>query len=132
MSPCSRLDESESARLVLTALIAGFACNPDMVDRFAVPSGPVRKGPAAQCRVGPSIAMSTGIMRLTCYTQQVAAGCSARVVAIWCNWLTRRPLKAKSSGSSPDIATKPSPHNRFDHSVFSQRYVSGVNVVFRT
>ena len=26
-------------------------------------------------------------------------------VAIWCNWLTRRPLKAKSSGSSPDIAT---------------------------
>jgi hypothetical protein len=27
-------------------------------------------------------------------------------VAIWCNWLTRRPLKAKSSGSSPDIATK--------------------------
>ena len=27
-------------------------------------------------------------------------------VALWCNWLTRRPLKAKSSGSSPDIATK--------------------------
>ena len=28
-------------------------------------------------------------------------------VALWCNWLTRRPLKAKSSGSSPDNATKP-------------------------
>jgi hypothetical protein len=29
-----------------------------------------------------------------------------RSVALWCNWLTRRPLKAKSSGSSPDNATK--------------------------
>ncbi len=27
-------------------------------------------------------------------------------MALWCNWLTRRPLKAKSSGSSPDNATK--------------------------
>ncbi len=26
-------------------------------------------------------------------------------MALWCNWLTRRPLKAKSSGSSPDNAT---------------------------
>jgi uncharacterized SAM-binding protein YcdF (DUF218 family) len=27
-------------------------------------------------------------------------------VASWCNWLTRRPLKAESSGSIPDDATK--------------------------
>jgi hypothetical protein len=27
-------------------------------------------------------------------------------VALWCNWLTRRPLKAKSPGSSPGNATK--------------------------
>jgi hypothetical protein len=32
-------------------------------------------------------------------------------VASWCNWLTRRPLKAESSGSIPDDATKsPSPN----------------------
>ncbi len=36
------------------------------------------------------------------YSEQVAAA----DVALWCNWLTRRPLKAKSSGSSPDSATK--------------------------
>ena len=28
------------------------------------------------------------------------------VLALWCNWLTRRPLKAKSPGSSPGNATK--------------------------
>jgi hypothetical protein len=28
------------------------------------------------------------------------------IVASWCNWLTRRPLKAESSGSIPDDATK--------------------------
>ncbi len=27
------------------------------------------------------------------------------IVASWCNWLTRRPLKAESSGSIPDDAT---------------------------
>jgi hypothetical protein len=27
-------------------------------------------------------------------------------MALWCNWLTRRPLKAKSPGSSPGNATK--------------------------
>jgi hypothetical protein len=27
-------------------------------------------------------------------------------LALWCNWLTRRPLKAKSPGSSPGNATK--------------------------
>ena len=33
-------------------------------------------------------------------------GWSIRSVALWCNWLTRRPLKAKSPGSSPGNATK--------------------------
>ncbi len=28
------------------------------------------------------------------------------ILALWCNWLTRRPLKAKSPGSSPGNATK--------------------------
>src|SRR5882757_7597590 len=27
-------------------------------------------------------------------------------LALWCNWLTRRPLKAESPGSSPGNATK--------------------------
>ena len=45
-----------------------------------------------------------------CYTKRVAvvealAFCR-NVVALWCNWLTRRPLKAKSPGSSPGNATK--------------------------
>jgi hypothetical protein len=29
-------------------------------------------------------------------------------VASWCNWLTRRPLKAESTGSIPVDATNPS------------------------
>ncbi len=35
------------------------------------------------------------------------AGCSPSTgMALWCNWLTRRPLKAESPGSSPGNATK--------------------------
>ena len=29
----------------------------------------------------------------------------AVILALWCNWLTRRPLKAESPGSSPGNAT---------------------------
>src|ERR1035441_1491621 len=31
---------------------------------------------------------------------------AAATMALWCNWLTRRPLKAESPGSSPGNATK--------------------------
>jgi hypothetical protein len=34
-------------------------------------------------------------------------GVSKASMALWCNWLTRRPLKAESPGSSPGNATKP-------------------------
>jgi hypothetical protein len=34
------------------------------------------------------------------------SSCARAVLALWCNWLTRRPLKAKSPGSSPGNATK--------------------------
>ena len=43
--------------------------------------------------------------RQICYTCRVATDISVRSVALWCNWLTRRPLKAKSPGSSPGNAT---------------------------
>jgi hypothetical protein len=33
-----------------------------------------------------------------------SCGCD---LALWCNWLTRRPLKAESPGSSPGNATNP-------------------------
>ena len=33
------------------------------------------------------------------------SSCGYAVLALWCNWLTRRPLKAKSPGSSPGGAT---------------------------
>ncbi len=39
------------------------------------------------------------------------ASCVYAVLALWCNWLTRRPLKAKSPGSSPGNATKSSFNN---------------------
>ena len=39
-------------------------------------------------------------------------------MALWCNWLTRRPLKAKSPGSSPGNATK---MNNFEMDIGSVR-----------
>ncbi len=35
-------------------------------------------------------------------------------MALWCNWLTRRPLKAESPGSSPGNATKFLNHRFYD------------------
>lgn len=32
---------------------------------------------------------------------------SKKVSALWCNWLTHRPFKAESTGSSPVRVTKP-------------------------
>ncbi len=40
--------------------------------------------------------------------RQYARVCEQPDVALWCNWLTRRPLKAKSPGSSPGNATNSS------------------------
>ncbi len=41
-------------------------------------------------------------------------------LALWCNWLTRRPLKAKSPGSSPGNATKSS---RLFSFLWSRRHI---------
>src|SRR5271170_1089589 len=38
--------------------------------------------------------------------EESAAPTLTHLLAPWCNWLTRRPLKAESSGSIPDGATK--------------------------
>jgi hypothetical protein len=44
-------------------------------------------------------------------------------MALWCNWLTRRPLKAKSPGSSPGNATKiPNKINRLTASQTSHPF----------
>jgi Helix-turn-helix domain len=41
-----------------------------------------------------------------CYIEESQSPAGTSLTAPWCNWLTRRPLKAKSSGSIPDGATK--------------------------
>jgi hypothetical protein len=43
------------------------------------------------------------------------------LLALWCNWLTRRPLKAKSPGSSPGNATK---------FLFLSSFISPILVIF--
>jgi hypothetical protein len=40
--------------------------------------------------------------------ERVGSAYAGLLLAPWCNWLTRRPLKAESSGSIPDGATKES------------------------
>jgi hypothetical protein len=48
--------------------------------------------------------MSPPDTRFLCYIEKVGRSCQTPP-APWCNWLTRRPLKAESSGSIPDGAT---------------------------
>jgi hypothetical protein len=48
--------------------------------------------------------------------EELAAPTLTHLLAPWCNWLTRRPLKAESSGSIPDGATRP--HLKTSQSVY--------------
>src|SRR5581483_6586957 len=49
--------------------------------------------------------------RPSCYSEEGRFVRGPNLSAPWCNWLTRRPLKAESSGSIPDGATNPSNQN---------------------
>ena len=53
------------------------------------------------CGIGKRLYFESALERIS--------SCARAILALWCNWLTRRPLKAKSPGSSPGNATKPHP-----------------------
>jgi hypothetical protein len=55
-----------------------------------------------------------------------AAPTPSSILAPWCNWLTRRPLKAESSGSIPDGATKSIIYGRVKSKLPGNRLVAAI------